>query len=401
MLGKLWEIVAQSVDSQRDSSSTEHVLKYCSNDKKSNALPVHTKPRVKPSPTSQRNLHGSLDFSSLPADNRVKSDIISGPLRKQNTGVKSRISGSGVGYPSAKLTAVRDKDKLLKIQGKEAKTDEERRAMTVVLGLKRSAPQNTACTTLISSSESSTDGDSAPTSLITPSTCLSSLNKRARECYGDFRRETPKSSTTRLLLKEGLAKQTLSEKKHSAVGCSDGQVSIGIGQSESKTNNQPCKPSNIEPWPVTTPSLRLQVQRQKQDLKKENNCITYALASHTAVSQKPKTLPTPKNYSVRLGKPFTTPVRNPRPFTSPSFLRTIVNSPVSPPLVSFNGGGVTPPLCQCGRRTRRRCVVNPGPNQGRAFFTCLFNNGRSGLGSNVGKKKSEGGCKFFRREVRS
>ena len=408
MLEKLWEVVAQNVDPQRDSSSKEHGLKFC-NDKKSSALTVHTKPQVKPSPTSQKNLHGSLDFSSLPAEKRVKSDIISGPLRKQNTGGKSRILGSGVGYPSVKLTAVKDKDKSLKMERKEAKTDEERKAMTVVPGLKRSAAHNTACTTLISiSSESSTDRDSAPTSLITPSTCLASLNKRARECYGDSTRETPKSSTTGLLLKKGLAKQTLSEKKYTAVGCSDGQGLIGIGQSESKTNNQPCKPSNIEPRPVATPTLRPQVkpasvkdeQRQKQDLKKDNNNVTNALASHTAVSQKPKTLPTPTNYSVRLGKLFTTPMGNPRPFTSPSVLRTNVNSPVSPSPVSFNGGGVTPPLCQCGRRARRRCVVNPGPNQGRAFFTCLFNHGRSGLGSNVGKKKSEGGCKFFRWEVR-
>lgn len=407
MLEKLWESVAQSVDSQRDSSSKEHVLRCC-NDKKSNALTVHSKPPVKPSSTSQRNLHGSLDFSSLPAENCVKKDIISGPLRRQNTGVKSRILGSGVGHPSVKVTAVKDKDKLLKIQGKEAKADEERRTITVVPSLKRSAPQNAACTTLMSiSSESSSGGASAPTSLITPLTCLSSLNKRARESYGDFRRETPKSSTTGLLLKKGLAKQTLSEKKYTAVGCSDAQVSIGIGQSESKTN-QPCKPSNIEPRPVTTPLLWPQVkpasvkneQRQQQDLKKDNNSVMYTLASHTAVSQKPKKIPTPTNYPLRLGKPFTTPMENPRPFTSPSVVRINVNSPVSPSLVSFNGGGVTPPLCQCGRRARRRCVVNPGPNQGRAFFTCLFNHGRSSLGSNVGRKKSESGCKFFRWEVR-
>lgn len=408
MLEKLWEIVAQSVDSQRDSSSKEHVLRCC-NDKKSNALTVHSKPPVKPSSTSQRNLHGSLDFSSLPAENCVKKDIISGPLRRQNTGVKSRILGSGVGHPSVKVTAVKDNDKLLKIQEKEAKADEERRTITVVPSLKRSAPQNAACTTLMSiSSESSSGGASAPTSLITPLTCLSSLNKRARESYGDFRRETPKSSTTGLLLKKGLAKQTLSEKKYTAVGCSDAQVSIGIGQSESKTNNQPCKPSNIEPRPVTTPSLWPQVkpasvkneQRQIQDLKKDNNSVMYTLASHTAVSQKPKKIPTPTNYPLRLGKPFTTPMENPRPFTSPSVVRINVNSPVSPSLVSSNGGGVTPPLCQCGRRARRRCVVNPGPNQGRAFFTCLFNHGRSSLGSNVGRKKSESGCKFFRWEVR-
>ena len=397
---KLWEIVAQSVDSQRVSSSKEHDLKCCNN-KKSNALTAHAKPQVKRSPT----LHGSLDFSSLPAENHVKSDRISVALRKQNTGVKNTILGSGVSYqyPPQNLTAVKDQDKFLKIQGKESNTDEERRAAIVVPGLKRRAAQNIACTTLIGiSSESSTGCDSAPTSLITPSTCLSSLNKKARECYGDFRRETPKSFTTRLNLKKGLAKQTLSEKR-AALGCSDRQESIGIGQSERKTNIQRCKPSNIEPRPVTVPSLRPQVkptsvkdeQIQKEDLKKDNNWITYA-----AVSQKAKTLPTPTNYSMRLGKPFTTPMGNPRPFTPPSVLKTNVNSPVTPPVVSFNGGGVTPPLCQCGRRTRRRCVVNPGPNQGRAFFSCSFNHGKSGLGSNVSKKKSEGGCKFFRWEVR-
>ena len=387
------------VDSQRDSSSKEHILK-CYNDGKSSALTTHTKSRVKPSPTSERNLHGRLDFSRLPAANGVD------PVRKQNTGVKSKILGSG--YPRQKLTAVKDKDKLLKIQGKEAKTDGERRAVTAVSGLKRGALQDNTCKTLISiSSESVAGSDSAPKSLITPRTCFPSLSKRARECYGDFRLQTPKSSTTGLLLKNGLAKQTLSDKKHTALGCTDRQVSIGIEQSESKTSNQPCKASNIEPRPGTTPSVRLRVnptsfvddQKQKQDLNKDNDSIAYALASHTAVSKKAKTLPTPTNYSMRLGKLFATPMGKSRVFTPPSVVKTKLNSPVTPPVVSFNGGNVTPPLCQCGRRTRRRCVVNPGPNQGRAFFTCSFNHGRSGLGSNVRKMKSGGGCKFFRWEV--
>lgn len=407
MLEELWEIVAQSVNSQRDSSSSskEHILK-CYNDMKSKALTAHTKRQIKPSPASEKNLHRSLDFSRLPSENHVEGDMIADPL---NTAVKSKILGSGVGYLRQKKTAVKDKDKLLKIQVKEAKTDDERRALTIVPGLKTSAPQNIACATLVSISSKSSNGcDSPSTSLITPSTCLSSLSKRPRECYGDFRRETPKSSTTGLILRKGLAKQTLSEKKRAVVGCSDRQVLIGIGQSESKTNIQPCKPSNIESRPVTVPSLRPQVkptsvkgeQKQNQDLEKNNNCIPYASASHTAVSQKARTLPTPTNYSMRLGKAFTTPMGNPRPFTPPSVVRTNVNFPVTPPVISFNGGGVTPPLCKCGRRTRRRCVVNPGPNQGRAFFTCSFNHGKSGLGSNVSKRKSEGGCKFFRWEVR-
>ena len=36
----------------------------------------------------------------------------------------------------------------------------------------------------------------------------------------------------------------------------------------------------------------------------------------------------------------------------------------------FNGGKLTPPLCGCGRRARRRLATSPGPNQGRPFFSC-------------------------------
>jgi hypothetical protein len=31
---------------------------------------------------------------------------------------------------------------------------------------------------------------------------------------------------------------------------------------------------------------------------------------------------------------------------------------------------VTPPLCKCGRRSKRRVAQTPGPNQGRSFFSC-------------------------------
>ena len=397
MLEKLWEIVSQSVDSQRDSSRKENILNGY-NDKESSALIARNKLQIQQSPTSEKKLHGILDFFRLPIENRVEAGMTSGPPRKQNTGVKSKILGSGVrGYPREELTAVKDKDKVMKIQQKQAQTNEKRRAVTAVPGLKRRPLQDIACTTSICiSHESSAGCNSVPKSLITPSTCLSSLSKRARECYGAFRRETPKSSTTGLLFKKGLEKQTLTDKTHTALGCSNNHVSrTGIGQSESITGSQLCKPSNIEPSPVMTPAVRLRVnptavidgQKQKQDLTKDKDSITYTLDSSTAVSQKAETLATPTNYSMRLGKPFTAHMGNPRPFT--------------PSVVSFNGGGVTPPLCQCGRRTRRRCVVNPGPNQGRAFFTCSFNHCRSDLGSNVGKSKSESGCKFFRWEVRS
>ncbi|KAJ7362075.1 ERI1 exoribonuclease 2 [Desmophyllum pertusum] len=177
------------------------------------------------------------------------------------------------------------------------------------------------------------------------------------------------------------------------LGCNNRQMSLGVGHSESVTVNQPCKPSNIEPKAVTTPSLRIPVnkssltdrQQQKEVTRKDN--LMKTLSATTA-----------KNYPMRLNKPFTTPMGKPKPFTPP-LVRTKPNSPATPPTVCFNGGGVTPPLCQCGRRTRRRSVVNPGPNQGRAFFACSLNHGRSGLGANANNKTSKSGCGFFRWEI--
>jgi hypothetical protein len=52
---------------------------------------------------------------------------------------------------------------------------------------------------------------------------------------------------------------------------------------------------------------------------------------------------------------------------------------------------ITPPLCSCGRRSKRLVVSKPGPNQGRTFFACSL-------------KKSEAcrlnsGCGFFKWET--
>ena len=51
----------------------------------------------------------------------------------------------------------------------------------------------------------------------------------------------------------------------------------------------------------------------------------------------------------------------------------------------------TPPMCRCGRRAKRLLVQNPGPNQGRFFFTCPL-----GKRDSNGMKKS--GCSFFKWE---
>ena len=53
-----------------------------------------------------------------------------------------------------------------------------------------------------------------------------------------------------------------------------------------------------------------------------------------------------------------------------------------------SGGKVTPPLCNCGKRTKRRTASNPGPNEGRTFYACP--NGKA-------SDKSRG-CGFFKWE---
>ncbi|XP_041364611.1 ERI1 exoribonuclease 2-like [Gigantopelta aegis] len=52
----------------------------------------------------------------------------------------------------------------------------------------------------------------------------------------------------------------------------------------------------------------------------------------------------------------------------------------------------TPPLCKCGRRSKRRLVQSPGPNIGRFFFSC-------GQGRGFGNRDS--GCGFFQWEKES
>lgn len=247
-----------------------------------------------------------------------------------------------------------------------------------------------------------------PKSLITPATCLSSLNKKARGCCnGLFRSESESCSTQGFLVKRGLAKQTLSyHDQHTPLGSHNQRVFPGTGQKDYTSCNQPCKASNIEPQNVNTPLFRLPTNHSLIEERhlglKNNKSITVASNSIgiTAINKpmaKAATVVTTSS-SIYLNKPCTTPIRKFLSFNPP--LIGNMNSPVTTPVACFNGGGITPPLCHCGRRTRRRAVINPGPNQGRAFFTCSFSHGRTTSGANADKKKSKSGCKFFRWEVR-
>jgi len=50
---------------------------------------------------------------------------------------------------------------------------------------------------------------------------------------------------------------------------------------------------------------------------------------------------------------------------------------------------VTPPMCDCGRRTKRKLVTKTGPSEGKPFYVCP-----SSSGSNRGR-----GCGFFKWEI--
>ncbi|XP_074648387.1 uncharacterized protein LOC141903910 [Tubulanus polymorphus] len=77
---------------------------------------------------------------------------------------------------------------------------------------------------------------------------------------------------------------------------------------------------------------------------------------------------------------FKTPVSS---FKTPaSSVRTPLSNMTNVIGNSFN---VTPPLCKCGRRTKRKVVQTPGPNVGRIFYACPT--GRSG------------GCGYFQWET--
>ncbi len=61
------------------------------------------------------------------------------------------------------------------------------------------------------------------------------------------------------------------------------------------------------------------------------------------------------------------------------------NSPILP----CNGGKITPPLCGCGKRAKRKLVCTPGPNEGKPFYVCPNGN----RGSDCKK-----GCDYFKWE---
>ncbi|NXC36588.1 ERI2 exoribonuclease, partial [Campylorhamphus procurvoides] len=107
----------------------------------------------------------------------------------------------------------------------------------------------------------------------------------------------------------------------------------------------------------------------------------------------PKTFPPAKKQSFAIYQEKTSsfdhslPLRSLNlPRVSPAVLNSTVNLNQSTRVV--RNGKLTPPLCNCGRRAKKLCVSNAGPNHGKAFFCCP-----------VGKPDSNRkGCGYFKWE---
>ena len=369
-----------------------------------------TKIQVVPSTTQEKLIFGTLNFS------RTKAGIDSGLGVEHNSAAKLQITGSATTDPCDEMTKIKQKELLLGIEENKAKPDKYLRD---VANLKRRVTQSidslaSTNVSVMGCAASTATPNNITKSLLSPTTSLSSFDKRAKESAhaSDLQSETPKACVSGLLVKRGLVKQTLRYNQDTPSSSRNCQMSIGIGQRESLTTYQPCKSSNIEPQTVTTPLCRVPVNqnsltsRQQQEQGRNMNanlatCDSVSRGNLTQTASKNTTTDSvaTRNCPMRLITPCTTPKGKGNLFTPPLGRKMKLTPQVTGPVACFNGGSVTPPLCHCGRRTRRRSVINPGPNQGRAFFTCSLNHGRSSLNLSADKKRSKSGCNFFRWEI--
>ena len=138
-----------------------------------------TKVQVVPSTTEEKLICGSLNFS------RTKVGIDSGLGVEQNSAAKLKITGSATTNPCYKMTKIKQKELLLGIEENKAEPDEN---LLIVANLKRRATQSIDS---LASTNVSVMGCAVSTatpnnitkikSLLSPTTSLSSFNKRAKE----------------------------------------------------------------------------------------------------------------------------------------------------------------------------------------------------------------------------
>ncbi|XP_071797658.1 ERI1 exoribonuclease 2-like [Asterias amurensis] len=125
--------------------------------------------------------------------------------------------------------------------------------------------------------------------------------------------------------------------------------------------------------------------------------------THSSMTRNPSTssvLKTPLNTPIqgaRIPTPssgFKTPYA-PVPYRTPG--STTPRTPLQSNHPTPSGCKITPPMCGCGRRAKRRTVVSPGPNIGRFFYSCTLGRRSSEVGL-LDVTNHKKGCGYFKWE---
>ncbi|XP_027525601.1 ERI1 exoribonuclease 2 isoform X1 [Corapipo altera] len=245
----------------------------------------------------------------------------------------------------------------------------------------------------VSSEEISTSADCL--SLLTDWEDVALIPESQYEQNSDSVQLKDDSSTDSLTVFE---EKTIS--KELAVASSDNQ-----SLEKSVVSMEPLKPV-IYKSPDTTIYNVGTVQRQTSNFSAfklpfaKGNTISALTGNYSTSSEvpkrkptSPKTFPPAKKQSLAIYQEKTSsfdhslPLRSSNlPKVSPAILNSTVN--LNPRVRAVRSGKPTPPLCNCGRRAKKLCVSNAGPNHGKAFFCCP-----------VGKQNSNRkGCGYFKWE---
>ncbi|XP_027730433.1 ERI1 exoribonuclease 2-like isoform X2 [Vombatus ursinus] len=152
----------------------------------------------------------------------------------------------------------------------------------------------------------------------------------------------------------------------------------------------PKQPSNVDTFKL--PNLKVNVLSRSKTTLSPPSTLGEPQTPYSVVikrkSSSPQAFPPSKkqSFTIHEEKPTSSqcsPVKNSLQKVTPSVLKSIVN--LKEP---WKSGKMTPPLCNCGRRSKRLIVSNNGPNHGKAFYSC-----------SVGKYQKNGkNCGYFKWE---
>ena len=231
------------------------------------------------------------------------------------------------------------------------------------------------------------------TSLVSPITSLIKGSKDRRVSH--LKGEKSNACKSGFKMRSGLVKQSVCHNQNLPLSCHNLRSSDDIGRKEESSYDQPCKASNIEPCTSNIPLFRLALNKSSLIDESTGEGLDKTLNPKASLFIKRTTVSTSGNETFALS--YSPRTNNLIKTFTPHHVKT---PPVSLPVNCFNGGRTTPPLCYCGRRTRRKSVINPGPNHGRTFYSCSANHGHCKSTLAVGQKSLKAGCNFFRWEVR-